>query len=130
MPGVFTIESVDSRCFPRTYQLREISNKKRAFYSFELFKLDKLFDYTNARVEKQQSQLKSRITVQDVLITNTSRLRSGRLLPGREKILYRIERNGEESFLDAKNLDLWKKALGKLEYSSAFDSPEKAVYRI
>ena len=92
--------------------------------------MDKLFDHTNARIEKQQNQLKSKITVQDVLATNNSRLRSGKLLPGREKILYRVERNGEESFLDAKNLDLWKKALGKLEYSSDFDSPEKAAYRI
>ena len=36
MPGVFTIESVDSRCFPRTYQLREISNKKRFVHTNEL----------------------------------------------------------------------------------------------
>ena len=129
--SVYTIGTVHDRIFPPVYSLipSPSSDKRRRFYGFELFKLDPAYDTIKRHHDKAN---KNKIFVEDVRFEQPSRLRSGRVIPGKSKAIYTVRQNGKQDTVAAKSLDLWKSVLGEdvLVYSSNFQDPHKANYKV
>ena len=127
--SVFTISEVHNTVYPVVYSLKESGDKRRRYYGFELFKLDHAYD--NIRQTKETSS-KNRIFVEDVRLERPSKLRSGKIVPGKEKPVYTVWQNGKKDTVGAGSLDLWKSVLGDdvLVYSPNFKDPHKATYQI
>lgn len=132
--NIYTVSSVHDRTFPIVYGLEQV-DPRRKFYGFELTKLDSSFD----KIAKQQRRRdddhrQDRIIVEDVVRSEPTRLRSGRIVENdRAKVTYKITRNGESNIVDATGLKLWQRALGKgiLRWSDQFNEPSwKSKYKI
>ena len=106
---------------------------RRKFYGFELTKLDSSFDRIAEQREEREDQ-HDRILVDDVMRSEPTRLRSGRIVENeRAKVQYRITNNGKTNIVDQAALKLWERALGRgiLRWSNQFDEPSwKARYKI
>ena len=127
--SVFTIEKVHDLVWPAVYSLKESQDRKRRYYGFELFKLDSAYETIKERNDKVE---KNKIFVEDVRFEAPSKLRSGRVIPGKEKPIYTVWQNGKMDTVGGKSLDLWKAVLGDdvLIYSNTFADPNKANYKI
>ena len=126
----YTIKTVDDSVYPPVYTLLEYSgDRKRRFYGFELFKLDPAYDYLKKRVDKTNQ---NKIFVEDVWFEKPSKLRSGKVVPGKEKAVYLVRQNNKTDTVGENSLSLWKSVLGDdvLFYSSNFADPRKASYKI
>ena len=123
----YQIVSVDRQFFPWMYRLSGF-NKKKKFYRFEL---QKVFT-SSAETESSKSRHSSTINVKDVIFEQPSRLRSGRLVPGKGIAVYLVERDGKVDRVPASTLRILKRALepGALTYDSVFNSADKSDYVI
>ena len=126
---VYTIKSADFSVLPPLYSLVEFSDLNRRLYGFEMYKLDKAVHRT---VERQDwLKPETQILVQDVFFTDESTLRSGKVVPGKANVKYQVSRQGKTEVVDARHLNLWKRALGRtLIYGPVFSQPDKAQYKI
>lgn len=128
-PGIFTIRTADFTTYPALYSLVEFSDTRRRLYGWEMYKLDSSFDRTAQRHETQSPQ--NQILVHDVILTDKSTLRSGKIIPGKGNLNYQVSRQGKKEIIDAYALAKWKKNLGQnLVYGPNFAQPEKAQYKI
>ena len=128
-PGVYTIRSADFSTLPPLYSLVEFSDSRRRLYGWEMYKLNREFHRTAQRQDRVKPE--TQILVQDVFFTDESRLRSGKVVPGKANVKYQVSRQGNTEVVDARHLHLWKRALGRtLIYGPAFSQPEKAQYKI
>ena len=132
-PGVFTVTSADFKVFPALYRLSGV-DPARSFYGWELLKLDKSFDRTAERQKRRANLNRDHILVQDVTLSEPTRLRSGRIVnKDKAQVLYRISRHGKTDIVDQPGLRIWKKALpdGAIQYSEEFSEPSwKSQYRL
>ena len=130
---VYTISSCDFSKWPALYKLHEAPSA-RNFYGFEMLKLDPSFTRISERQRRRKDEHNNRILVEDVTLSEKTRLRSGRVIDsGREKVTYKISRQGRTEFVDPSALRLYKGGLGQgiLEYTSEFNPPSwKAQYKI
>ena len=120
------VTKIDKRYMPWCYNLSELPDSRK-FYSFELLKLDKSFQAT-----RPTTQENSQINVKDVILQDTSTLRSGRVVKGKGTIMYIIERNGSEDIVPEATLKILKHSLGSsaLIYGPSFHSGEKSKFVI
>ena len=128
--SVFTISKVHDTVYPVVYSLKESGDKRRRYYGFELFKLDYAYDEIKQNQNGASSQ--NKIFVEDVWLEKPSKLRSGKVVHGKEKPVYTVWQNGKKDTVGAGSLDLWKSVLGDdiLVYSPNFNDPHKANYQI
>ena len=120
------IRKIDKRYMPWCYNLSELPDSRK-FYSFELLKLDRSFQTT--QLATQQG---SQINVKNVILQDTSTLRSGRVVKGKGTIMYIIERNGSQDIVPEATLKILKQSLGSsaLKYDPSFNSEEKSKFVI
>ena len=120
------VTKIDKRYMPWCYNLSELPDSRK-FYSFELLKLDKSFQAT-----RPTTQQNSQINVKDVILQDTSTLRSGRVVKGKGTIMYIIERNGSEDIVHEATLKILKHSLGSsaLIYNLSFHSGKKSKFVI
>ena len=124
----YTVEKVDKKAFPWLYSLSQISDKKRKFYGFELFKIETGHSSKNDLLPSKKGE---KILVKDILLQNPSKLRSGKILPGKEKVFYVISKNDQQDRVPKETLTLFKQSLGNvLVYDKSFFTPEKQKYII
>ena len=121
----YTISSIDKKYLPWLYSLAEISDKRRRFYGFELKKFDDILPIEGAEFD-------STIFVEDVIIKRDSKLRSGRILPGKEEVFYTILKDGRREEIPEQTLQLFHRSFGPdaLRYSHQFQDADKSSYII
>ena len=129
--AVYTIKTVHDQVYPPVFSLSPSpgGDERRRFYGFELFKVDPAYDSIKKRNNEAN---KNKIFVEDVRFEQPSKLRSGRVLPGKAKPIYTVWQNGKRDTVPAKSLDLWKAVLGDdvLVYSDNFGDLQKVGYKI
>ena len=124
--NVYVVSKIDRSVFPFVYYMHNIT---KGFYSFQLLLLSPHFPID----EYKNSSKTSEINVLDFEKANdTSYLRSGRILPSRHSIRYRILKDGETQFVSGEDLRLFLKLYGRnvLRYADFFKKPENVSYVI
>ena len=118
---VYSVRSIDKRVLPWLYRLKEISDGRRKFYSFELQKLDE--EYGAIQSERVNP---SNILVKDVIMEGNTRLRSGKTFQNRGTPFYLIEREGRSDRIPEGTLKILKNSLGKeaITYDGSFYESE------
>ncbi len=132
-PGVFTVTSADSKRYPALYKLEGV-DPARSFYGWELYRLDPAFSRTAERQKRRTDVNHDRILVQDVTLSEPTRLRSGRIVNNNKaQVLYKVVRHGKTDIIDRSALNIWKRTLGPgaIEWSDVFDgSSWKSQYKL
>lgn len=132
----FVVRSIDRRFLPWTYKISRLESNiiVKHLYGFEMQKIpfqseidtnsEKIFPVVN-------DKLKS-IRVNDIIKENSTNLRSGRIISGKEIIFYRIEIDNKLDIVTRSGLKIMQRAFGNnsLKYSKFFDDPNNKQYII
>ena len=130
LDDIFTIDFIDKRYLPWTFKLAEISSNKRRFYAFELRKLDPSYQTKPTHSSSPDFDSDNTILVKDITIRDKTNLRSGKIVPGKGRVFYVIERNGKKDELSEAALTTLQRALGRtaIKYDDTFQQPSKQQY--
>ena len=105
------------------YSLRDFHIKGRRFYAHELQKVSTYL---------QPPKTSNKILINDVIFSEDSILRSGKVLAIKKTPLYKITRGDQEETVPASDIKFFKKIWGtdSLIYNKVFEEPEKQRFVI
>ena len=120
--AVHIVTKIDESQFPYKYHLSGIS---KTFYAFQLLLLSPYYPI-------DESNSMSTIKVVGLEHINAPYLRSGRSLPSRAEIKYKIIKDGQLEYASASDLLTYSRLFGKsiLHYADFFKQPENLSYII
>ena len=128
---VYKITHIDKKCLPWTYTVtNETTNKIRYLYAFEMRKMGAP---ANRELSKEPLTIgNSRILVHDVVLKQKSTLRSGRQIPNKHIVFYRITIDDRQDIVSTSALRLLIHSLGNtaVKYGPFFEIPENKKYCI
>ena len=124
--NVYIVSKIDRSVFPFVYYMENLS---KGFYSFQLLLLSPHYPIDEYKNSSKTSKI---IVIDFEKVNDTSYLRSGRVLPSRHDIKYKIVKDGETQYVSAADLQLFTKLYGKnvLHYSHFFKNPNNVSYVI
>ena len=131
---VYRVTHIDRKFLPYKHIVQNTNNTSitKQLYAFEMVKLG----HNNENLVKNSNPVLSnppkQIHVADVVLQDPSRLRSGKLLPGKATAFYRIKLNNEEEIVSEKGLRVLLKSVGpeSISYSPFFSSIQNQKYII
>ena len=123
--NVYIVKEIDKTSFPFLYHLRGLS---KVFYSFQLLLLTVDFPIDDLKTSSKTRK----IHVIDFVQSNSPYLRSGKTIPSRHEIKYRIRKDGQTNLVPPSDLLLFKRLYGKhvLHYADIFKQPANLQYVI
>ena len=136
---VYEVTDIKTQSLPYVYVLN--GNYSKTFYGWNLVKVSPSIldinlrnphDTTNKTKPSDSQQNKPVITVQNILQkTDSTKLRSGKVLTHAFDMTYDILKDGERQFVDKETLRLYKRLFGSqvLQYSEALlNDPQKSKH--
>ena len=132
-PGTFIVRQINKRVFPWTYSVsRENSvDIVKKLYAFQMHKVHVKQSLKNqSKPILGNTEDKHIVNVIDIIKQNATKLRSGKMVAGKELIFYRIEVDGRKDIITQSGLRLLKKTFGSkaLNYSDFFGKVENHKY--
>ena len=131
---IYMITHINRKFLPYTHTVQNTNNTSitKQLYAFEMVKLGKNNENSVIKSTPTLSTQPKQIHVSDVVLQNPSRLRSGRIMPSKATVFYRIKLNNEEDIVSEKGLRVLLKSVGpdSINYSPFFSSTENQKYII
>ena len=128
---IYVITHIDKKTLPWAYTVKNVNNNMiRYLYSFEMKKI--ATESTETLNETPLTIKQDKIKVHDIVIKQKSKLRSGRIIPDKNIVFYRITIDNRQDIVPLDALKLLARSLGDttIEYGPFFAIPGNEKYRI